>query len=100
MGRKMKKSLRKPSRRVQYVPTPPPSKPITTFALQVVADSSGEWVGNQHRLPTLDLALQYGRDLAARWTAVRKWRVMKVLSDSKKSLGQTEIVYICLGELA
>jgi hypothetical protein len=53
-----------------------PRKP-RSYGVEVVADSSGEWVGNQFRMATREKAEEYGRDLAARWTAVREWRVVE-----------------------
>lgn len=47
-----------------------------SFKAEVVADSSGEFVGNQLRFETAKLAEQYARDLASRWTLVSKWRVV------------------------
>jgi len=45
-----------------------------SYKVEVIADSSGEWVGNALRFPTKEKADEYGRDLASRWTAVREWR--------------------------
>jgi hypothetical protein len=42
---------------------------------EVIADNSGQWAGNALRFATLDEAEAYARDLAWRWTSVRKWRV-------------------------
>ena len=44
---------------------------------QVIADNSGLWVGNGLRFATKGEAEQNALDLACKWTAVRKWRVIK-----------------------
>ena len=46
-----------------------------SYKVEVIADDSGKWVSNALRFPTEERAKQYGRDLAARWTSVREWRV-------------------------
>jgi hypothetical protein len=90
-----KRSPRKPASRFQFFPTRhPPTDPSTTFALEVVADSSGEWVGNVFRLRTLEEALQYGRDVASMWTAVRKWRVVRWGWDYKRTRELFDIMYL------
>lgn len=43
---------------------------------EVIADSTGEWVGNGLRFATKDEADAYVTDLAIRWTAVRQHRVV------------------------
>lgn len=48
------------------------------FRVEVVADRSGEWVGNQLTFGTREEAEAYAQDLASRWTAVREWRVVGV----------------------
>jgi hypothetical protein len=45
-----------------------------SFKVEVQADSTGTWAGNDLRFATKDEADDYGRDLAGRWTSVRKWR--------------------------
>lgn len=47
------------------------------FAAEVVADSSGEFVGNALRFPTVEAAEAYAVDLHCRWTLVRTWRIVK-----------------------
>lgn len=44
---------------------------------EVIADSSGEWVGNGLRFGTAAEAEAYADNLACRWTAVRKTRVIE-----------------------
>jgi len=46
------------------------------YKVEVIADSSGEWVGNQLKFPTPEKATEYANDLFSRWTEVRKWRVV------------------------
>lgn len=48
-----------------------------SWAAEVIADSSGEWVGNKLRFATKQEAEQYVSDLEGRWTAVRKTRVVE-----------------------
>jgi hypothetical protein len=49
-----------------------------SFKVEVQADSSGTWASNGVRLSSADEAEAYAEDLAARWTSVRKWRVVEV----------------------
>lgn len=44
---------------------------------EVVADSTGKWIGNALRFATEEEALANVRDLAARWTSVRETRVVE-----------------------
>lgn len=46
------------------------------FKVEVIADNSGTWTGNGLRFETVDEAEKYAIDLAGRWTAVRRWRVL------------------------
>jgi len=46
------------------------------FKVQVIADASGEWVGNQLTFATDAEARNYAEALAWRWTAVPRWRVV------------------------
>jgi hypothetical protein len=48
------------------------------FKVEVLADSTGNWVGNQVKFDTREEAEAYGNDLAGRWTAVREWRVVEI----------------------
>jgi hypothetical protein len=48
-----------------------------SYAGEVIADGSGEWVGNGLRFPTYIEAEQYVIDLARRWTLVREVRVVE-----------------------
>jgi hypothetical protein len=46
-----------------------------SYAAEVIADSSGEWIGNRLRFATELEAQKYATDLEWRWSAVRKTRV-------------------------
>lgn len=46
------------------------------YRVEVIADSSGKWCGNGLHFATALEADKYGYDLAMRWTAVRKYRVL------------------------
>jgi hypothetical protein len=48
-----------------------------SYAAEVIADSSGEWVGNALRFATKAEAETYAKDLYSRWTAVKEWRVVE-----------------------
>jgi hypothetical protein len=48
----------------------------TSYAVEVIADNSGEWVGNGLRFATQSEAEAYACDLAYRWTLVRETRVV------------------------
>jgi hypothetical protein len=52
-----------------------------SYKVEVIADSSGEWVGNGLRFDTEELARLYGADLAGRWLSVREWRVVEVIHE-------------------
>jgi hypothetical protein len=45
---------------------------------EVIADSSGVWVGNDLRFESREEAERYIADLMWRWTAVRETRVVEV----------------------
>lgn len=47
-----------------------------SYKVEVIADDSGQWVGNQMTFPTKEEAEEYAKNLAWRWTAVREWRVV------------------------
>lgn len=48
-----------------------------SWKTEVIADSSGKWVGNMCRFATEREAQDYVRDLAVRWTSVRDTRTFK-----------------------
>lgn len=49
------------------------------YAVEVIADSSEQFCGNALRFPSVEAAEAYGKDLWARWTAVRSWRVIRFI---------------------
>lgn len=48
-----------------------------SWAVEVIADDSGEWVGNAVRFATREEASYYASDLFSRWTLVRETRVVE-----------------------
>lgn len=48
-----------------------------SYRAEVIADNSGQWVGNDVFLATKDEAERYARNLFSRWTLVREWRVVE-----------------------
>ena len=48
-----------------------------SYKAEVIADSSGKWVGNGLAFATHAEADQYATDLFSRWTAVRDCRVVE-----------------------
>ncbi len=48
-----------------------------SFKIEVIADSSGKWVGNDLRFATRLEAEAYAADLSSRWTLVRDFRVVE-----------------------
>jgi hypothetical protein len=51
---------------------------MNSYRVKVIADSSGEFVGNGLTFASIEEAKKYGRDLAWRWTAVREWKVFEI----------------------
>ena len=51
------------------------------YIVEVIADDSGKWAGNQLRFDTEKHAEEYARDLAMRWTLVRDWRVREITDE-------------------
>ena len=47
-----------------------------TYKVEVIADSTGDWVGNGLRFDTTEEAATYAKNLMSRWTLVREWRVV------------------------
>jgi hypothetical protein len=47
-----------------------------SFKVEVIADSSGQWVANALRFATETEAKTYGADLFSRWMAVKEWRAV------------------------
>ena len=52
---------------------------MNIYKVEVIADNSGEWTGNQLTFDSIGRAREYAEDLAWRWTLVRKWRVVDYL---------------------
>jgi hypothetical protein len=48
------------------------------FRVEVQADASNTWATNKLTFETREEAEAYGHDLASRWTAVIKWRVLRI----------------------
>lgn len=49
-----------------------------SWKAEVIADNSGQWVGNGLTFATYSEACCYAFDLASRWTAVRDTRIVEV----------------------
>lgn len=49
---------------------------IPPLRVQVIADRSGTWSGNDVRFDDIDKAIAYAKDLMSRWTLVTDWRVI------------------------
>jgi hypothetical protein len=54
------------------------------YKVEVIADNSGEWVGNGLRFDTKAAAEIYAFDLMMRWTLVRNTRIVE-LEDEQQS---------------
>lgn len=55
----------------------PPAEPsVKSYKAEVIADNSGQWVGNGLRFASVAEAEAYVRGLASRWTLVRDTRVV------------------------
>jgi hypothetical protein len=50
---------------------------MSQFKVEVIADSSGRWSGNERVFATREAQETYAVDLACRWTLVREWRVVE-----------------------
>lgn len=53
------------------------------FKVEVIADNSGNWVGNGLQFPSHEEAESYAKNLAWRWTAVRDWRVVETANEAQ-----------------
>ncbi len=60
------------------------------YYVEVIADDSGTWAGNGIVFGTAEEAETWVKGLFNRWTAVRKWRVMRK-SDAAEG-GMNEVV--------
>jgi hypothetical protein len=52
------------------------------YRVEVIADNSGKWCGNDKRFATVDAARDYVVELGWRWTAVRACRVVDTSRDN------------------
>lgn len=50
---------------------------MTSWKMEVKADTSGQFCGNALRFATQIEAEQYAQDLKSRWTLVTAWRVLQ-----------------------
>jgi hypothetical protein len=50
-------------------------KEPASFKIEVIADGSGKWCGNDLRFATAAEAEGHAKELSSRWLAVREWRV-------------------------
>lgn len=57
-------------------PPAPPHMTIPPLRVQVIADSSGTWAGNQLEFDDLDESVAYAKDLFSRWMSTTDWRVI------------------------
>lgn len=57
---------------------------MNSYAVEVLADSSGVWAGNALRFKSREQAEAYARDLHSRWLAVREWRVIESTDNPNK----------------
>ena len=51
------------------------------YKVEVLADNSGQYVGNGLKFDHVAQAEEYGIDLMSRWTLVRSWRVVETLTE-------------------
>lgn len=51
---------------------------MSQFKVEVIADSTGHWCGNNLVFSTREEAEAYAEGLAIRWTLVRQWRVVEI----------------------
>jgi hypothetical protein len=65
-----------------------------SFKPEVIADSSGKWVGNALRFATHAEAYESARALAGRWYAVRDFRATESPDPVKHRLVGGELQYI------
>lgn len=55
------------------------------YKVEVLADNSGHWASNALSFDSVDSAESYARDLWARWTAVKAWRVVDTENHETKA---------------
>ena len=49
---------------------------MNEYRIEVIADQSGQWIGNEMTFARIEIAEAHARDLADRWMAVTDWRVL------------------------
>jgi hypothetical protein len=50
---------------------------MLSYKIEVIADRTGKFVGNQLRFASRQEADEYSRDLMSRWLAVKTYRVIE-----------------------
>jgi hypothetical protein len=50
---------------------------MLSYKMEVIADRTGKFVGNQLRFASRQEADEYSRDLMSRWLAVKTYRVVE-----------------------
>ena len=65
-----------------------------SYAPQVIADSTGQWIGNALRFETLQEAEQNAFDLMCRWTAVRDTRAVESPDPVNYSYSNRQLVSV------
>ena len=72
-----------------------PAKAPNSFAIEVIADSSGKWCGNGARYLTEEAAKMAAHDLSMRWALVRESRVVPSPDKATWALGDDgRMVYL------
>jgi len=51
------------------------------YKVEVIADSTNEWLDNGLKFKTIEDAEDHAEKLAAHWTAIRQWRVIEIGKD-------------------
>jgi len=54
------------------------------YKVEVIADDSGKFCGNALRFDTVTEAVEYGKDLASRWTLVSRVRVVDTVDTEEE----------------
>lgn len=67
---------------------------MKAYVPEVIADSSGQWVGNGLTFATEDEAKRYVRDLEMRWMSVRDTRVVQVDQPVKNAFVDGQLVFL------
>lgn len=65
---------------------------VRSYACEVIADRTDNWLPNGLRFRTKEAADAYGSDLASRWTAVKKYRVVpSIANPNQREISCTDI---------